>query len=72
MTINHAGILKKEYFISYLTLIMNAHGCDIDAAKQYTLNRLFGGDIMSMGESTYQNFLLAVADFQHLCCEGSE
>ncbi len=51
---------------------MNAHGCDIDAAKQYTLNRLFGGDIMSMGESTYQNFLLAVADFQHLCCEGSE
>lgn len=41
MTINHAGALKKEYFISYMKLIMNAFGCSVEEAKDKRLKGCF-------------------------------
>lgn len=35
MVINHAGNLKKDYFVSYIRLIMNAHQCNVENAKDY-------------------------------------
>ncbi|EWG11210.1 hypothetical protein [Cytobacillus firmus] len=59
MTINHAGVLKKEYFISYMKLIMNAFGCSVEEAKDKTFERLFRFQESEMGQETYTQFLLA-------------
>ena len=59
MTINHAGTLGKEYFISYIKLIMNACGCSVDEAKEQTFKRLFNNQEESMGRETYKQFLIA-------------
>lgn len=59
MTINHAGSLKKEYFISYMKLIMNAFGCSVEEAKDKTFERLFRLQEIEMGQETYEQFILA-------------
>ncbi|MGN7177440.1 hypothetical protein [Cytobacillus sp. SAFR-174] len=59
MTINHAGALKKEYFISYMKLIMNAFGCSVEEAKDTTFERLFRLRESEMGQETYIQFILA-------------
>lgn len=62
MTINHAGALKKEYFISYMKLIRNAFGCSVEEAKDKTFERLFRLRESEMGQETYTQFLLAYRD----------
>ncbi|WHY32406.1 hypothetical protein QNH44_15395 [Cytobacillus firmus] len=62
MTINHAGALKKEYFISYMKLIMNAFGCSVEEAKDKTFERLFRLREIEMGQETYEQFFLAYRD----------
>ncbi|KML36857.1 MULTISPECIES: hypothetical protein [Cytobacillus] len=62
MTINHAGALKKEYFISYMKLIMNAFGCSVEEAKDKTFERLFRLREIEMGQETYEQFILAYRD----------
>ncbi|MED3550317.1 hypothetical protein [Cytobacillus praedii] len=64
MTINHAGTLGKEYFISYIKLIMNACGCSVDEAKEQTFKRLFNFQEDSMGQATYQQFLKAYKELK--------
>lgn len=64
MTINHAGILGKEYFISYIKLIMKACGCSVDEAKEQTFKRLFNFQEDSMGKDTYRQFLIACKELQ--------
>lgn len=64
MTINHAGTLGKEYFISYIKLIMNACGCSVDEAKEQTFKRLFNSQEENMGRETYQQFLNAYRELQ--------
>ncbi|MBG9585971.1 hypothetical protein [Cytobacillus firmus] len=59
MTINHAGSLKKEYFISYMKLIMNAFGCSVEEAKDKTFERMFRLREIEMGQETYTQFILA-------------
>jgi hypothetical protein len=59
MTINHAGTLNKEYFLSYMKLIMNAHQNTVNQAKELTFQRLFGSQTNSLGRRSYENFLLA-------------
>ncbi|PFN04525.1 MULTISPECIES: hypothetical protein [Bacillus cereus group] len=59
MTINHAGNLSEEYFVAYMKLIMNACQYNVDRAKEYTFQRLFGLEKESMGEISYRNFLNA-------------
>lgn len=64
MTINHAGTLKKEYFMSYMNLIMNAFGCSIDEAKEKTFERLFRLKENDMGQETFTQFLLAYQELK--------
>jgi hypothetical protein len=59
MTINHAGTLRKDYFVSYMKLIMNACGCSIEEAKDRTFERLFRLKENEMGQETFTQFLLA-------------
>jgi len=37
MTVNHASVLTKEYFISYLTLIMTSREYTLAQAKRKTI-----------------------------------
>ncbi|MCM3441320.1 hypothetical protein AB3Z07_27565 (plasmid) [Metabacillus halosaccharovorans] len=64
MVINHAGVLKKEYFIAYLKLIINAFECSIEQAKAITFERLFGLNENSLGKETYLHFLNA---YEEIC-----
>ncbi|WP_342376833.1 hypothetical protein [Bacillus thuringiensis] len=64
MIINHAGTLKKSYFLSYMRLIMNAHQCNVEKAKDYLFQSMFGLQVNSLGEETYQNFLEAYKELK--------
>ncbi|MED4136011.1 hypothetical protein P4668_26920 [Priestia megaterium] len=59
MTINHSSTLNKEYFLSYMKLIMNAYQNTVDQAKELAFQRLFESHINSLGCNSYENFLLA-------------
>ncbi|MGD6802940.1 hypothetical protein [Rossellomorea aquimaris] len=61
MTVNHSGKLTKEYFISYLTLVMNSKGCTLQQAKDITFHKFFKGNFQMYGEDTYNAFLEAVS-----------
>ncbi|EJV61726.1 hypothetical protein BWGOE4_18840 [Bacillus mycoides] len=64
MIINHAGNLKKDYFLSYMRLIMNARQCNVEDAKDYIFQSMFGLQDNSLGEKTYQNFLDAYQELK--------
>jgi hypothetical protein len=61
MAVNHGSALGKEYFISYLSLIMNAKGCSAEEAKDIGFNLFFNGNKDVYGKRTYQEFLAAFA-----------
>ncbi|MDA2381885.1 hypothetical protein PDN41_08795 [Bacillus cereus] len=64
MITNHAGNLKKDYFLSYMRLIMNARQCNVEDAKDYIFQSMFGLQDNSLGEKTYQNFLDAYQELK--------
>ncbi|MGM0845328.1 MAG: hypothetical protein ACQEUT_10150 [Bacillota bacterium] len=59
MTVNHGGTLGKEYFISYLSLVMNSRGCSPQQAKEITLSQFFKGSPEIYGHDTYNAFIEA-------------
>ncbi|KQL55141.1 hypothetical protein AN964_17580 [Heyndrickxia shackletonii] len=59
MTVNHAGVLSKDYFIAYLKLIMNARVCSLEMAKDITLELFFHSNLKEYGEETSKRFLEA-------------
>ncbi|WP_409251002.1 hypothetical protein V1502_12630 [Bacillus sp. SCS-153A] len=59
MTVNHGGTLSKEYFISYLSLIMNSRGCSAEQAKEIAFDLFFRGNQEVYGKKTYTEFLTA-------------
>ncbi|MBT2696587.1 hypothetical protein J7E79_04010 [Bacillus sp. ISL-40] len=59
MTVNHAGALKKEYFLSYLNLIKLSRDCTIEQAKEIAMELFFHYNIEEYGLQTYQQFLAA-------------
>lgn len=62
MVINSAGSLRREYFISYMKLIMNTKQCSVNEAKKVTFERLFRNNSQSLGVFSYQQFLQAVEE----------
>lgn len=62
MTVNHASTLTKEYFISYLTLIMKSRGFSLDQAKSFTIEFFFKGDTEIYGSSTWSQFERAIKE----------
>lgn len=59
MTVNHAGALKKEYFLSYLNLIMLSRNGTIEQAKEIAMELFFHNNNEEYGLETYQQFLEA-------------
>lgn len=59
MVINHGGALKKDYFISYLRLIMNVKICNVDVAREVAFQKLFRNNKETLGKESYQQFVLA-------------
>ncbi|WP_462411467.1 hypothetical protein [Neobacillus sp. Marseille-QA0830] len=59
MTVNHASTLKKEYFLSYLNLVMISRNCSLQQAKDLTIELFFKNNIEQYGKQTYERFLIA-------------
>ncbi|MET3697492.1 hypothetical protein SAMN05877753_10688 [Bacillus oleivorans] len=66
MVINRAGSLRKEYFISYIKLIMNAYSYQVEEAKELVFQHLFGLQEDRLGHETYQQFLQAYRELKGL------
>ena len=64
MVINHGSILQKEYFVSYLKLIMNAKACDVDIAKVVAFQRLFKNNKEKLGKESFNQFMLAYKEIK--------
>jgi hypothetical protein len=59
MAVNHGSTLGKKYFISYLSLVMNAKGCSAEEAKDIAIKLFFKGSSDVYGKGTYEEFLAA-------------
>ncbi|MEK3981302.1 hypothetical protein MKY37_20025 [Psychrobacillus sp. FSL K6-2836] len=57
MPVNNGGNLSKEYFKSYLNLIMVANMCTMEEAKEYMFEQFFKGNKDTFGEYSYYQFL---------------
>jgi hypothetical protein len=57
MTVNHAGSLKKEYFLSYINLVKISRNCSLHQAKELTIEMFFKNNIDHYGKQTYERFL---------------
>ena len=66
MTVNHAGALKKEYFLSYLNLIRLSRNCSIEEAKEIALELFFHNNTEEYGFQTYQQFLDAFLELSKI------
>lgn len=62
MIVNSGGKLSKEYFVSYLKLVMNAKQCSLVQAKDHMEIYFFKRNVQSFGKYTYSNFLKAVEE----------
>lgn len=60
MTVNRGARLQPEYFKSYISLIMSSHGCDLDCARQFTIETFFKGDPEYYGSDSRNSFEEAV------------
>lgn len=66
MTVNHASTLKKEYFHSYITLIMISRNCSLELAKDVAMELFFKNNIEHYGKQTYEQFLVAYNELGNL------
>jgi hypothetical protein len=65
MTVNHAGTLKKEYFLAYLNLIRTSRSCSLIQAKEIAMELFFHRNMKEYGSQTYQQFLLAYRELEN-------
>lgn len=59
MLLNRGGALSADYFASYMKLIMNTRECSLNEAKDMTFQRLFRGQVDTLGAESYQKFIIA-------------
>nr|WP_263327792.1 hypothetical protein [Neobacillus sp. Marseille-Q6967] len=64
MTVNHASTLKKEYFLSYINLIIISRNCSLEEAKDLAMKMFFHNNIEQYGKSTAQRFLEAYKELE--------
>lgn len=63
MIINKGGVLRQEYFISYLKLVKNSLNCSNVEAYKITFGRLFKNDPDSLGKKSFDTFQKAFDRF---------
>ncbi|WP_427108177.1 hypothetical protein [Lysinibacillus xylanilyticus] len=66
MTVNHASVLTKEYFISYLTLIMKSREYTLPQAELFAFDVFFKGDNERYGLSTWSQFEEATREMEKI------
>jgi hypothetical protein len=59
MVVNHGSRLSKDYFISYMKLIMNSRHLSLERAKDLMFVEFFKKNEENFGKETYENFLCA-------------
>lgn len=64
MTVNHGGALGKEYFLSYLNLIIISCNCTLEEARNRMMELFFRNNIDQYGKDTYNRFLDAYQDLK--------
>ncbi|WP_144790010.1 hypothetical protein [Lysinibacillus fusiformis] len=69
MTVNHASVLTKDYFIAYLKLIMNSREYTLIQAKEFATDFFFKGDMNRYGTSTWLQFEKAIKKIDKIMCE---
>ena len=69
MTVNHASVLTKDYFIAYLKLIMNSRDYNLKQAKEFAFDFFFKGDIDRYGTSTCLQFEKGIKEIDKTMCE---
>ncbi|PJO44765.1 hypothetical protein CWD94_05030 [Lysinibacillus xylanilyticus] len=70
MTVNHASVLTKEYFVSYLTLIMKSREYTLPQAESFAYDFFFKGDKVRYGDSTWSQFEKAIKEIEKILCEN--
>jgi hypothetical protein len=56
MTVNHAGVLGTNYFLSYLNLILISRNCTLEEARDLAMELFFHHDPYLYGKDTYEKF----------------
>ncbi|WP_240374919.1 hypothetical protein [Bacillus piscicola] len=59
MKIKNAGILRKEFFVSYFNLILASRTTDVQEAKDMIFKKFFRNNKDELGKVSYENFLKA-------------
>lgn len=70
MTVNHASVLTKDYFIAYLKLIMNSRDYTLKQAKEFAFDFFFKGDMDRYGTSTCLQYEKAINEIGKTMCEN--
>lgn len=60
MTVNNGANLSKEYFISYLKLVIEARSFSLEQAQGYMVNYFFKNNNEVYGKDSYCNYLQAI------------
>ncbi len=69
MTVNHASVLTKDYFIAYLKLIMNSREYTLVEAKEFAFDFFFKGDMEHYDTSTWLQFEKAIKELDKTICK---
>lgn len=67
MTVNHASVLTKEYFIAYIKLIMKSREYTLIQAKEFAFDFFFKGDSQRYGTTTWLQFEKALNEIKDVC-----
>lgn len=65
MIVNHGSTLTKEYFLSYLNLIIISRNCSVEQAKELAFELFFNNNEDNFGKETFQRFLAAFNDLNN-------
>jgi hypothetical protein len=64
MTVNHGGSLGKNYFLSYLNLILISRNCSLKQARDLMMQLFFKNNIDLYGKETYERFMEAYRELE--------
>lgn len=64
MTVNHGGSLGRNYFLSYINLILISRNCSLKQARDLAMQLFFRNNIDQYGKETYYRFIEAYEELE--------
>lgn len=64
MTVNHGGSLGRNYFLSYINLILISRNCSLKQARDLAMQLFFRNNIDQYGQETYYRFIEAYEELE--------